>query len=136
MKLLTYLYVNQSKRMDTFYKWLNQYGRYWEQKDVSNFITLFSENARYYWTPFSDGLTGREKIFEEVTRALSTQSEINFEFNVLSFDGITGVAHWNAEITRTITGRRFSIDGIIKAEFDTEGLCIEFREWWHSNEND
>lgn len=122
--------------MDTFYQWLHNYGRYWEQKDVTNFVTLFNENARYYWTPFSNALSGRERIFEEVTRAISTQSEIKFEFTVLSFDGITGVAHWNAEITRTITGRRFSIDGIIKAEFDTEGLCNEFREWWHSNEND
>ena len=122
--------------MDTFHQWLLKYGEFWEQKNITGFITLFNEKARYYWTPFSQPLVGRDSIFQEVTRAVSTQSEIKFEFTILSFDGITGLAHWKSEITRTISGRRFTIDGILKTEFDADGNCIEFREWWHSNENE
>lgn len=122
--------------METFKKWLEDYGKYWENKEPDEFGLLFSDDAIYKWTPFDTPLRGRTQIIQEVTRAISTQSEIDFHYEVLSFDGIVGLAHWTCHVTRTISGRRFTLDGILAVGFDDEGKCNDFKEWWHSNEHE
>ena len=115
-------------------EWLQAYGRAWEAKDAAGFVALFSEDARYYWTPFSDALMGREQIAAEFLAAASNQENIRFSFEVLAEEEAYLVAHWHTELERPAGGAAVSLDGVLSARMTEDGRCATFREWWHSTE--
>jgi ketosteroid isomerase-like protein len=117
-----------------FEAWLDRYGRAWEARDGEAATPLFTPDALYWWTPFEAPKRGRAEIARAWNDAVSRQSDVRFRHEVLSVDGSRGVARWQTSLTRTATGRRVRIDGILLVEMTDDGLCREFREWWHSDE--
>lgn len=117
-----------------FKLWLDAYGRAWEAQNARAFADLFSEGALYYWTPFSEPKKGRAEIAEAFAEAVGRQRDIDFGARVLYVNDQLGAAHWSCAFTRTGTGRRVHIDGVLGAQFDPSGKCVSFREWWHSDE--
>ena len=114
--------------------WLETYGRTWEAKDSAGFAALFTEEARYYWTPFSDPLVGREQIAAEFGAATSNQENIRFSFEVLAEEEAYLLAHWHTDLERPAGGPAVALDGVLSARLTEDGRCTEFREWWHSTE--
>lgn len=117
-----------------FSKWLDAYGRAWEQRDPKSAARLFTPDARYYWTPFEEPKRGRPGIAEAWRAATSRQKDIEFRYQVLGFSGQRGLAHWSCSLKRVPSLQRVRLDGILSAEMNDSGLCMEFREWWHSDE--
>jgi len=74
-----------------FKYWLKLYGQAWEDKDAKRFSELFSENAKYYWTPFEEPKNGKFGIREAVENAISTQENIKFGSEILPFGNNTGI---------------------------------------------
>lgn len=116
-----------------FERWLDGYGFAWQARDPEAFTDLFSDEARYYWTPFDAPKYGTSEISKAFSDAVATQEDIHFEYSLIAFDDDTGLAHWHCRFNRG--GNAVEIDGILRALFDDEGLCEEFREWWHSTEH-
>lgn len=116
-----------------FEHWLKEYGRCWENKDPKSFSELFSDNARYYWTPFEEPKTGKEEIRKAVEDAISTQDGIEFGYEILSVKENTGIARWRCSFRRITTGNPIKLDGIFVVEMNEKNLCKEFREWWHKD---
>lgn len=119
---------------NTFDAWLREYGRTWMEKDVPAFTKLFSEDAYYHWTPYEEPKVGREAIGKAVEDAITTQRDITFHYAILSASGFPAVAHWRTTYVRTTTEKEVTLDGIMSVEFDENGLCRVFREWWHSTD--
>lgn len=117
-----------------FDNWLSDYGKAWESKDADAFGKLFAEQACYRWTPFSESLGGRENIVKAIREAITTQSEISFHYEILGLYKTLGTAHWSCTFVRRTTGQAVTLDGILTADFNDQGICRVFREWWHSNE--
>lgn len=117
-----------------FDHWLMQYGNAWKDKDGYEFSALFSKNCKYHWTPFGDTKEGRENIKVSFENAVSTQENIKFNYEILGYDGVHGIAHWITKFRRTTSGENVTIDGILLCTFDDEHLCSEFSEWWHTTE--
>lgn len=117
-----------------FSRWLDSYGRIWESKYPEGVSELYAASVAYHWTPFDDPLVGRDQIVEASRLATSRQEDIKFTHQVLSCAGDIGIARWGCSFTRKATGRKITLDGILLARFDADGLCYEFREWWHSDE--
>jgi ketosteroid isomerase-like protein len=117
-----------------FESWLKGYGRAWETGDAEAAGALFSQEARYYETPFDEPLQGRAAVIDYWSDVPRLQEGITFRYEILADGGGRGVARWWAAFTRRATQSRVRLDGILLAEFDEAGLCLVFREWWHRQE--
>lgn len=92
---------------------------------------LFSEDARYYETPFLAPAEGRDGVRSYWKNATRNQSDITFSYEIVSVSGHQGIARWWAGFRRVPSGVMVSLDGVFLLEFTNEGLCCELREWWH-----
>lgn len=98
----------------TFETWLAAYGRAWETRDPEAAARLFTEDATYHETSFGEPMRGREEI-----RAV-TENE--------------GISRWCANFVRVPSGAAVRLDGVCLVTRNADGLCTEFREWWHKKE--
>ena len=117
--------------INDYRNWLKLYGQAWEDKDSDRFVFLFTERANYYWTPFESPKLGREGIRSAFENAISTQSQIKFGYDVLTFENNQGICRWWCKFNRITTGNLIKLDGIFICEFEKNNLCKTFREWWH-----
>jgi ketosteroid isomerase-like protein len=117
-----------------FEAWLAQYGKAFEAQNATAFSALFTEKALHYRTPFEEPKKGRGEIAAAFAAAVGRQRDIDFGARVLYVNAELGAAHWSAAFTRTNSGRRVHIDGVLGARFDATGKVVSLREWWHSDE--
>ncbi len=116
---------------DDFKNWLKLYGQAWEDKDSKKFSDLFAESIKYYWTPFENPKEGKTGVSLAFENAVSSQIDIRFGYEVLSFENQIGIARWWCKFIRISSGDLVKLDGIFVCEFDKNNLCKTFREWWH-----
>jgi uncharacterized protein (TIGR02246 family) len=115
----------------TFVNWLDAYKRAWETRDPEAAADLFTADATYLETPFEEPTRGREGIrnyWSDVTRY---QEGIEFSYEALATTENGGIAHWRSGFTRLTSNSAVELDGIFLVKLDGNGLCTEFREWWH-----
>jgi hypothetical protein len=124
-----------SATVDEFSAWLRGYQAAWEGRDAAAAARLFSEDARYHWTPLVPPQQGPAEIAAVWESAVSQQRDIRFTFSVFGVAGATGMATWRADFTRLPDQFRVRIEGVLSAEFAAAGKCRVFREWWHSAES-
>ena len=115
-------------------QWLSEYGRAWENKDARSFVRLFGEHVRYFWTPIEEPKQGRNALEEAFQDAVLRQEDIRFTAEILGVRDRKGIAHWQCSFHRPRSRCAVRLDGIFVMEFDEDGLCDVFREWWHSDE--
>ena len=118
-----------------FTEWLRAYQAAWEGRDAGAAAKLFSDDARYHWTPLVPPQQGPAEIAAAWQQAVSQQRDIRFTFSVFGVSGATGMATWRADFTRQPDQFKVRIEGVLSAEFAAPGLCRVFREWWHSAES-
>ncbi len=111
--------------------WLERYRQAWQTRDPEAAAALFSEDARYYETPFVAPVKGRDPIRKYWANATHNQSGISFSYEILSLSGHRAIARWWAAFTRVSSGMRATLEGMFLLEFNEQGLCRELREWWH-----
>jgi ketosteroid isomerase-like protein len=121
--------------VEQFSQWLHGYQAAWEGRDPAAAAQLFSDDARYYWTPLVPPQQGPAEIAAVWEQAVSQQRDIRFTFAVFGVSGATGMATWRADFTRLPDQFRVRIEGVLSAEFAPPGRCRVFREWWHSVES-
>jgi len=127
--------LNNMVTHTSFGTWLNEYGRAWETGNPTLAVQLFSADAIYHEVPFDEPMTGQEairKYWEE--GAEQSQTDIHFTYDILAVNGHTGIADWKASFTRLPSRNQVQLDGILTVQFDDQGKCIIYREWWHRHE--
>jgi len=117
-----------------FDTWLTAYGAAWEARDAETFAGLFTDDVRYFWTPFEEPKTGRDGVAGAFKHAVANQQDIHFSYEILAVGEERCVARWWCALARPATGHPVRIDGILMLKPTTDGLGEEFREWWHSDE--
>lgn len=120
--------------IEQFTLWLRAYQTAWEGRDAAAAARLFNDDARYYWTPLVPPQRGPAEIAAAWEAAVSSQRDIRFTFNVFAVAGPTGFATWRADFVQQPTQFKVRIEGVLSAEFASDGRCLVFREWWHSSE--
>ena len=118
-----------------FADWLRAYQSAWESRDAAAAAQLFTDDARYHWTPLVPPQQGPAEIAAVWAAAVAGQRDIRFTFDVFGVSGATGMATWRADFTRLPDQFRVRIEGVLSAEFAAPGKCRVFREWWHSAES-
>lgn len=118
-----------------FARWLQHYGRAWEQGDPDAIVKLFTETAAYHERPFAEPLIGHAAIHRYWSDgARDAQVGVRFCATLLGLADATGLAHWRASFTRRANGAWVDLDGVLSARLAADGRCCEFREWWHRRE--
>ena len=126
----------ESLTLDRFNKWMGLYRKASEDSDLEAAADLFSQDAEYYETPFSDPIIGREAIYRYWSEAAQAQKDIHFSFEILDVKGNLGIALWKGEFVSVKSGSQVLLDGVFLVEFDRQGQCNKFREWWHRRVTD
>lgn len=117
-----------------FERWLQRYGEAWEGQNADSAAGLFTENAKYYETPFDEPMVGRDRVYAYWREGTGAQREVRFGYDVLAINRDMGIARWTASFTRVPSGIAVRLDGILTVLFEQDGRCSEFREWWHRQE--
>jgi ketosteroid isomerase-like protein len=117
-----------------FTSWMTAYGRASAENDPQASANLFAPNARYYENPFDEPITGKPAIFAYWNKGAQSLKDKESSFEILSAQGDRGIARWQSKFTVIESGKRFELDCLFVVEFDDEGLCRTFREWWHIQE--
>ena len=126
----------ESLALSDFRKWLDAYGAAWEKGDAAAAADLFSEDARYYETPFQEPMVGKEAIHSYWREgAGESQRDVYFQYEDVAVSENKGLAQWRASFDRLPSGNHVELDGFLSAEFDDAGRCSVFREWWHRREH-
>lgn len=116
---------------ETFAGWLTAYGQASVDNDPQASASLFSANASYYESPFDEPLVGRQAIFDYWAAGAQNLTDKTATYEIAALQGSLGVARWRAQFTVKATGQRKALDCLFLVEFDEQGLCCLFREWWH-----
>lgn len=118
---------------DHLEKWLRKYGEAWASRDPEAASSLFTVDARYYETPFTEPAIGRDGVRAYWVEVTSKQRDVRFSHEVIGSLKHMGIARWSAQYTRHPAGGTKRLDGIFLLWFDRQGLCRELREWWHAS---
>jgi hypothetical protein len=114
--------------------WLRRYGQAWIEGDPELAGTLFSEDCRYFETPYSEPAVGREGVRRYWQAVPDGQRDVRFDFSVLAVERGSVIARWTASFVRTASAARVALDGVFLLEFTDCGECRVLREWWHRSE--
>ncbi len=117
-----------------FQQWMETYGKASEENDPQASADLFAQDARYYESPFDEPIIGRDAIFEYWRKGAQTLKEKEAYCEILAVNGNTGIARWQSKFTVIESGKRLALDCLFVVEFDDDGLCHTFHEWWHIRE--
>jgi len=109
----------------SFQAWLDRYIDAWRSSDASAVGNLFSANARYFFGPYGDPVVGRDAIVANWMTDPDAPGSWEAEYRPLAIDGDVAIAIGESRYT---DGRTFS--NIFACQFDADGRCREFREWF------
>ena len=114
-----------------FQQWLETYLRRQELRDATVVRELFAEDGIYWWGPFCPPRHGVEAIYEHHRNALSHQSDIKYEYEILATTEKL-VARFHLTLHEQIPNEPNTYDGIFVIQFNKERKCTLFEEWYHS----
>jgi len=120
--------------------WLERYDRAWETYDPRAIGDLFSDDAAYRYHPWDEPVTGRDAIVASwldpgIGSAASGRDEPGTyaaHYECHAVDGNRAVAvgwsrYWT-DATRAV--ERQVYDNCYLLEFDADGRCRSFTEWY------
>lgn len=118
---------------ETLRVWQERFRIAWEAQDTDLFISLFTEDAQYQDTPFTEPFKASQ--FREFWDGLAREQSNNQMEFIESFllpDG-RAIAIWRC-MTNTLRqgGQRVEGSGVMVLRFSSDGRCNELREWQHS----
>lgn len=113
---------------------MTAYGRASAENDPQASANLFASDARYYENPFDEPITGRAAIYAYWNDGAQKFQAKESAFEILAVKKNRGIARWQSKFTVVETGKRLALDCLCVVEFDADGLCETFREWWHIRE--
>ena len=124
----------KSLTSNEFKQWLEQYGKASQENDAKASAELFTQNARYYESPFDDPMVGREAIYQYWIKGAQTLKDKTAGYEILAVRDNVGIARWQSTFVHIQSGKRAALDCMFLVEFDDNGQCSLFREWWHRRE--
>ena len=111
-------------------QWLDGYGAAWEARDPAAAARLFTTDARYYETPWSEPFAGSDGIAEYWMSVTADQRNVAFDYELIALNADTAVAHWTASFELDSSGATLALDGVFVLTFDSAQQVSELREWW------
>jgi hypothetical protein len=104
--------------------WLDGYSHAWGTYDPAEIGALFSEDAVYFYDPFTQPLRGREAIVADWLADRDEPGTYEGSYRpVLVARGYSRYFNTNGTV-------RDEYDNLFLLRFDADGRCAEYREWY------
>jgi hypothetical protein len=127
----------------TVQAWLDAYSHAWETYDPAEIAALFSDRAEYRWHPADEPVVGRDEIVRAWVAPEGNESSRDAagtyegEYQPYAVDGNKAVAigistYWT-DASRSKVDRLYYNSWLL--EFDDDGKCSSFTEYWMSPRN-
>jgi hypothetical protein len=112
--------------------WLHAYVRAWETYDPDAVADLFSHDATYSYYPFDEPIRGRLAIVASWLEGKDPAGTYEARYEPVAIDGNIAVAQGRSryfkDASKTELEREY--DNVFLIEFDADGRCRSFREWY------
>lgn len=118
---------------DDVTRWVEGYERAWTSNGREDIEALFTEDARYFTSPYRKPWEGREAIVESWLRDRDEPGRWHFASEVLAIAGDLAFVQGRTEYLDE-PRREYSNLWIIRLGED--GRASEFTEWWMRIEDD
>ena len=117
---------------ETVAAWLRAYVRAWETYNPDEVAALFSEDATYSYFPFDEPVRGRLAIVASWLEGQDPAGTYEADYKPVAIDGHLAVAQGRSryfkDASKVELQRQY--DNLFLIEFDDEGRCRSFREWY------
>ncbi|HEX5878354.1 MAG TPA: nuclear transport factor 2 family protein [Actinomycetota bacterium] len=110
--------------------WLDGYSQAWGTYDREQIEALFSENAVYFYDPFSEPVRGREAIVADWLADRDEAGTYEGSYRPVLVAGDAAVARGYSRYYNTNGTIRDEYDNLFLLRFDADGRCAEYREWY------
>jgi hypothetical protein len=111
---------------DELQTWLDAYTQAWRSNDPAAIRELFAPTASYAYHPYEAPVRGRDAIVAAWLREPDEPSSWEAAYAPSLIDGRRAIA--TGETRYTNDGHVFS--NLFELEFDGEGRCTRFVEWY------
>jgi hypothetical protein len=112
--------------------WLKAYMNAWESYSPEAIGALFSEDAAYSFHPYDAPVVGRQAIVDSWFKDPDAAGTFTANYQPIAIDGNTAVVNGRStyfkDSSRTELTKEW--DNIFVIEFDKDGRCRSFREWY------
>ena|SRR5213593_1436933 len=113
-------------------RWMDGYRDAWISNDADQVAALFTVDATYAVSPFTEHWVGRDEIVRRWTAGV--QQDVEMTYEVLATEADLALVHWNV-LTRNVRDPvRVEYDGILAVRFADDGRCRDHREWYYRRE--
>ncbi len=117
----------------TVAQWLRDYVSAWKSYDPTAISALFSEDAGYRYNPYDQPIRGREAIVAAWTDPENRDQPGSFEaeYTPLAVEDSSAVAHGRTRYFKA-DGKTIErqYDNLFVLQFDDNGRCLDFCEWY------
>lgn len=112
--------------------WLKAYVRAWETYEPGAIGDLFSDDATYSFHPYDELVVGREAIVESWLKDTDAPGTYEATYDPIAIDGDVAVVNGRSRYFRDSSRNDLTKewDNIFVIEFDKDGRCRSFREWY------
>jgi hypothetical protein len=112
--------------------WLKAYTNAWETYSPGAIGDLFTDDAIYSYHPFDDPVVGREAIVESWLKDKDAPGTFIADYAPIAIDGNVAVVNGRSSYFKDSSRRELTKewDNIFVIEFDGDGRCRSFREWY------
>jgi nuclear transport factor 2 (NTF2) superfamily protein len=117
---------------ETVAAWLRAYVRAWETYDPDTVADLFAEDATYAYHAFDEPIRGRLAIVASWLEGKDPAGTYAARYEPVAIDGNLAVAHGRSRYFKDASKAELAreYDNIFLIEFDDQGRCRSFREWY------
>jgi SnoaL-like domain len=113
-------------------EWLKAYMRAWETYSPEAIGNLFSDDATYSFHPYDEPVVGRQAIIDSWLKDPDHAGTFAANYEPIAIDGnvavVNGRSTYFKDPSRTAMTKEW--DNIFVIEFDKDGRCRSFREWY------
>ena len=106
-------------------RWLDDYVSAWHSYDTDEIRALFAPDVRYAYEPWEEPLQGADAVAASWLEDRDEPGSWAASYAPALIDGNAATAKGE---TRYTDGKRFS--NLFELEFDGEGRCARFTEWY------
>ena len=115
---------------DEFAAWLDRYIDAWKSYEPDAIGDLFSEDAFYSYRGGSANVHGRAAIVGDWLRDRDTEGSYDAAYRTLAIDGDVHVARGTSTYFHPDRSVKQVFSNIFVCEFDADGRCSSFTEWF------
>ena len=122
---------------ETVQAWLDKYVEAWRTYEPTQIGDLFSEDALYFYSPWDEDcpLRGRKAIVADWLAEPNAAGSWEARYVPIAIEGNTGVAQGRTRYLRPDGSVERQFDNIFVLQFDDDGRCTRFTEWFMQPRN-